>query len=205
MSDADTQPAVPRLDEYLRARIAPRYRQLMSAAEQRLVAAQRDVDDLRGATGTIAWEITGPRPTLCYVNIANGEMTVADHPQAEPVMTVSQAETDWRRFTNEIAGLFGADPRRPMGRARLERVRAIKGAVRFVLTGLQDGGSWTCILSFGAGSRPAEPQTTVTLSAETVSKVQSGLLDPQMAFMQGQVKLSGDPGLAMQLGMALFM
>jgi putative sterol carrier protein len=205
MSDADIKPAAPRLDEYLRDRIAPRYRQLVTAAEQRLAAAQRDVDDLRGATGTIAWEVTGSSPTLCYVNIAHGEMTVADRPQAEPFMTVSQTETDWQRFTGGMGGLFGGDPRRPLGRARIDRVRAIKGTVRFVLTGLSDGGSWTCILSFGAGPRPAEPQSTVTLAAETVTKVQSGQLDPQMAFMQGQVKLSGDPGLAMQVGVALFM
>ncbi len=205
MTDADTRPQVPQLDEYLRARMAPRYGQLVTAAEQRLAAAQREVDDLRGAAGTVAWEITGARPTLCYLNIADGQMRVADHPQAEPFMTVSQTEADWERFVGGMSGLFGGDPRRPLGRSRIERVRAINGAVRFVLTGLPDGASWACTLYFGARPRPAEPHATVTLSTETVAKVQSGQLDPQVAFMQGQVKLAGDPGLAMQLGMALFL
>lgn len=195
----------PRLDDYLRDQIAPRFRQLVSATEQRVAAAQRELEDLRAARGTIAWEVIGTSPALWYVNIASGEMTVADQPVAEPFMTVSQTDADWARFTGGLAGLFGGDSRRPLGHARIERVRAIKGSVRFVLSGLADGGSWTCTLHFGAGPRPAEPQTTVSLPADLVTKIQSGELNPQVAFMQGQVKLSGDPGLAMQLGMALFL
>jgi hypothetical protein len=205
MTDAESTPAVPRLDDYLRGQVAPRFLQLLRAAEHRLAAAQREVDDLRGAAGTIAWEVSAPSPVVCYVNLADGEMTVADRPSTEPFMTVSQTEADWSRFTSSLAALFGGDPRRPLGRARIERLRALKGAVRFVLTGFQDGGSWTCTLSFGSGPRPSEPQSTVTLAVDVVGKIQSGALEPQVAFMQGQVKLSGDPGLPMQLGMALFM
>jgi len=205
MTDAPNTTIPPPLDEYLRANVAPRFRELVSGVEQRLAAAQRDLDDLRAAAGTIAWEIGGETPTVSYVNIANGEMTVAAQPASAPFMTVSQSAADWARFTGGMAGLFGADSRRPLGRARIERVRAIKGAIRFVLTGLPDGGTWTCTLHFGTGPRPAEAPTTVTLAADVVTKMQSGQLEPQMAFMQGQVKLSGDPGLAMQLGMALFL
>ncbi len=195
----------PSLEEYLRAQIAPRFSQLVSGAEQRLAAAQRELEDLRAATGTMAWEVTGASPAIVYVNLAAGEMAVADRPAGEPFMTISQSDADWARFTGGMAGLFGSDSRRPLGGSRIERVRTIKGAVRFVLTGLADGASWTCTLYFGPGPRPAEPQTTVTLPADLVAKIQSGQLDPQMAFMQGQVKLAGDPGLAMQLGMALFL
>ena len=205
MTDAETIPPVPRLDEHLRNQVAPRFRQLVSAAEQRLASVQRELDDLRAAAGTMAWEVTGEPAALCYVNIANGEMTVADQPATEPFMTVVMAAADWARFARGMAGLFGGDTRRPFGRSRIERVRAVKGAIRFVLTGLQDGGVWTCTLYFGPGPRPAEPQTTVTLGADVVAKIQAGQVDPQVAFMQGQVKLSGDPGLAMQLGMALFL
>ncbi len=195
----------PSLDEYLRNQVAPRFRQLVSAAAQRVAAAQRELEDLRTACGTMAWEVTGESPVVCYVNLANGEMTVADAPAAAPFMTVAQSAADWARFTGGMGGMFGSGGGRPFGRTRIERVRALKGAVRFILTALADGGSWTCTLYFGSGPRQTEPQITVTLSAEVVAQVQSGKLDPQMAFMQGQVKLAGDAGLAIQLGMALFL
>ncbi len=204
MTESETGESTPKIDAYLRERVTPRFRELVRAAEQRVAAAQRELDDLRGATATLAWEITGAVPVTCYINIGNGEMTVAEQPASEPLMTVSQSDADWARFAIGMPGFYG-DTRRPLGRSRIDRLRTVKGAVRFVLTGLPDGGTWTCTMYFGSGARSGEPQTTVTLAADIVSKIQSGQLDPQAAFMQGQVRIAGDMGLAMQLGMAMFM
>jgi len=205
MSDTPNSTPTPTMDAYLNATVAPRFAELVQAATQRANAAQRELDDLRAASGTIAWEISGPASEVCYANIADGAITVAAEPAHAPFLTIVQTPADWERFTHGLAHLFTGDPRRPFGRSRIERVRAITGAVRFLLTGVPDGGEWACTLYFGAAARPAEPQTTVTLPADLVTKMQSGQLDPQMAFMQGQIKLSGDMSLAMQLGMALFM
>lgn len=196
----------PVLDNYLRQHVAPRFGDLVQAAREKFTTAQRELDDLMAAAGTMLWEVTGPTPARCYVNIDKGTMAVEDHPLAEPFMTVAQAQDDWARFTAGVAqtGFLSGQTRRPFGRARIERLRALKGALRFVLTGLADGGSWTFTLYFGSGERPAQPQTTVTVAADLVPKIQSGQIDPQMAFMQGQVKISGDLGLAVQLGTALF-
>jgi putative sterol carrier protein len=192
------------LPDFLQSQVAPRFREMVNAAEQRLAQAQREVDDLRNARGTIAWEV-GDGPAA-YVNIAGGEMRLEENAAQEPFMTVRMSADDWSSFSSGAAqgGLFAGDPRRPFGRSRIERVRAIKGAIRFVLTGLPDGSSFTATLYF-AGERPPEPQATIQIPAEVAVKIQSGQLNPQAAFMQGQIKLAGDMGFAMQLGMALFL
>gem|GEM_PF-2545394 len=205
MAEVTDKVPVPQLEDYLRAQVVPRFGDLVRTAEQRAAAAQRELDDLRAAAGTMAWEVAGAAPLVRYINIADGVMAVAEQPAAAPFMTVSQSDADWARFTAGMGGLLGGDPGRPLGRARIERMRALKGAVRFVLTGLPEASTWTCTLYFGPEPRPAEPQTTITIGADVVAKIQARQLEPQVAFMQGQLKIMGDAGFAMQLGMALFM
>jgi hypothetical protein len=196
---------MPTLGEFLQTQMVPRFYDLVKAAESRLTAMQREVDDLKAASGTIAWEISAAPPIVHYANIADGAMSAAMQPASDPFMTVAQSAEDWVRFSGSMAGLFAGDSRRPFGKSRIDRVRAIRGAMRFVLTGLPDAASWSCTLYFGPGPRPAEPQTTITIPLDAVNQIQAGKLDPQVAFMQGQVKMAGDMGFAMQLGMALFM
>lgn len=202
MGDQETQ--VPDLEGFLAERIAPRFAEQVRETERRLAEIERQLADLRAAEGTIAWEVAGAPPVVRYVNISAGEMRVAAEPTHTPVMTISMTPEHWARFARGLPIPLGADPRRPLGKTRLDRIKTISGSVRFVLTDLE-GGDWSCLLLFGNASRDGEPRVTITLPASTVSEMQQGKLDPQVAFMQGRIKLAGDMGFAMQLGMTLFM
>ena len=187
---------------YLNERVAPRFAEVVQQTEKRLQALQREVEDLRSARGSVAWEVEGVTP--CYLNVENGAMSVGDKPLEHPFMAVTLSAADWERFASGAVGMgfIGPGSNRPMGKSRIDRIRPLKGAVRFVITGLPDG-DWSATAYFGADARPAEPQTTITTAAAAVEKIASGELNPQVAFMQGQVRFAGDAALAMQLGMAM--
>jgi putative sterol carrier protein len=187
---------------YLKERVAPRFGEILQQAEKRLQALEREVDDLRAARGTVAWEVEGIAP--CYLNVEAGAMSAGDAALEPPFMAVALSAADWERFASGAVGtgLLAPGSGRPMGKSRIDRMRPLKGAVRFVINGLPDG-DWTATAYFGAEARPAEPQTTITVAAAAVEKIASGELNPQMAFMQGQVRFAGDAALAMQLGMAM--
>lgn len=190
------------MERFLRERLAPRFGQIVSDAEARRQALQREVEDLRAARGSIEWTVIGVGTV--YLNIVDGQMTVADEPIEDPFMGVALSAADWERFAagGVSTGFFSGAGGRGLGRSRVDRLRAIRGAVRFVLSGFADG-DWSVLTHFGSGRRPTEAEATVRLDADVAMKLQRGEVNPQMAFMQGQVRLEGNAGLAMQLGMAL--
>jgi SCP-2 sterol transfer family. len=50
----------------------------------------------------------------------------------------------------------------------------------------------------GKGEPPEPAKATITQSIDTFRKLQARQLDPQMAFMQGLLKISGDMGVIMR-------
>jgi putative sterol carrier protein len=189
------------LPDFLRTAIAVPFRDMVNQAEQRLEKASREVDDLRTARGSIAWEIGADPGSRWFVNIGGGDTTVAATPAEDPFMIVALSETDWKRFVAGFAAGIFVGNERPFGRARIDRVRGVRGSIRFILTGLPEGGDFTVNLHFG-NERSAEPKATVVMPVDVASKIQTGILNPQAAFMQGQMKLTGDMSFAMQLGLA---
>lgn len=199
------QAPLPTLEEFLGSQVAPRFGEQVAQLERRLAEVQRQIEDLRAAQATIVWEVEGSPPQISYANISAGQMSIGREPAHEPVMRIVQSAEDWAKFASGLPALFTADPRRPLGKSRIDRIRGLQGAIRFVLSGAPGGSDWTCWVVFGGGEKPAEPRVTIQLPADALAQIQSGKLDPQAAFMQGQVRLAGDMGFAMQVGMALFL
>ena len=73
------------------------------------------------------------------------------------------------------------------------------GVAKFVI---EDEGA---IMVDGDGARAADEEAAVTLSAsaDTFQAILSGDLNATSAFMQGELSVDGDMGLAMQLGAVL--
>lgn len=66
------------------------------------------------------------------------------------------------------------------------------------------GGTWTLDLTtpggkVTTGSAGGKANCTVTMSDENFVKLVSGQLNPQLAFMTGKLKVTGNMGLALKL------
>ena len=80
------------------------------------------------------------------------------------------------------------------------------GTVQIVVTGadLPNGGKWYVRLDDGVvaeavSGTTASPDVTLTLSHLDAVAIAGGGLDPGVAFMRGQMKTAGDPGLVLDV------
>lgn len=120
-------------------------------------------------------------------------------------MVVQQSPADWERLARGSVGpALVAGGRGGLSQARIERLKSLTGSVRFVISGLAEG-DWSTIVRFGAEEDVQQPQATVRLAAGVVEQILSGQLTPQMAVMQGMIRMEGNSGFAIQVGAALAM
>jgi putative sterol carrier protein len=83
------------------------------------------------------------------------------------------------------------------------KIKDINAVIQFVISG-DLGGDYVLELAGGKivtkKEKAASPKLTVTMSVPDWREINSGRLNPQMAFMSGKLKISGDMSLAMKLG-----
>jgi putative sterol carrier protein len=80
--------------------------------------------------------------------------------------------------------------------------KGVTATIQFNLEG-EDGGQWFVTIKEG-GARvtrgvAASANMTMSMTARDYVDMNVGRLNPQLAFMSGKLKLSGDMGLAMKL------
>jgi hypothetical protein len=150
--------------------------------------------------------------------VSGGTMRVEPGSRAEASFTVVQSVADWRgalwenrggAIGKQAAAFFrpgGASsaPTRPgamagpPSAAALAQMEKLNGVIRMVVAG-GEGGDWRVDFKLGPGEIPAEPTTTLTLSAEDAAAMERGELDPMQAFMSGRLQVAGDMTLMMQM------
>jgi putative sterol carrier protein len=82
--------------------------------------------------------------------------------------------------------------------------KALNAIYQFDITG-DNGGTWTIDLTqpaVTAGSG-GKAQCTITMSSKDFVDIIAEKLNPQMAFLQGRLKVAGDMALALKLGTIL--
>jgi hypothetical protein len=175
--------------------------------ERSVEAAQRLLDGMRGVDATIRVEIQGERGGTFFLNIASGLLTPGDSPAHTPCLTLVQDRASFERFAAEVGdsalgflgALSGLAQEMRLTRGRIDLLGGLAGCVRFEMRG---EGGFALLTHFGAGPLPAAPTTSITVEREAYRALRAGELNPQDAFLTGQIHVEGDLQLAMQLALA---
>jgi len=83
-----------------------------------------------------------------------------------------------------------------------DKITSINAVYEFQITG-PNGGTWTLDLTAPGGAvssgSSGKANCTVIMEDENFVKLVDGQLNPQMAFMTGKLKVTGNMGLALKL------
>ena len=193
---------------FFQEKVAPQFSRRIDDLRRQILNLEQQVQERMNAQATVRVVIEGETGGTWYLNVSKGEMTVTAEPAFSPLMTVYQPRSyfDWAASMATEAGLFGPSARGNQGeltKSRVERLKLLKGLIQFTFTHLPDGGEQSFSIQLGDGERPATAQTVLSMKAEDAQKMARGEINPQMAFMGGIIKVTGDMALAMQFGAAM--
>jgi putative sterol carrier protein len=87
------------------------------------------------------------------------------------------------------------------GRFKKDAAQGLNAVYQFDLSG-DGGGKWQVVINNNTcdikeGAHPS-PNTTISMAAQDYLDMAAGKLNPQMAFMSGKLRISGDMGLALR-------
>lgn len=205
-----SQPTPPAPETFFAERFPAQMNRQLADQEEAAAAARRALEGMRAVDATLRFDVRGPGGGTWYVNFAGGRASAASAPAHPPFLSITldreHFEPLWREAGDNVLGFLGGVS--GMGapikltRSRVEQLAAVKGALLFELTG---EGGFRLVAHLG-GEPPADdapPATAIRVDTRAYRELRSGAIQPQDAFLAGQIQVEGDMQLAMQLALAV--
>lgn len=138
--------------------------------------------------------------------IDRGEMRAVETPSRPPFLLLGHALDDFPNLRREcgdsllgfLGGLAGLGDDMRLTSQRVRSLRELAGSLVFERVGPE---GFTLFAHFGVESPEPEPRAIIRLEQSVYARLRSGELDPQDAFLSGEVEVEGD--LEMAIGLAL--
>jgi putative sterol carrier protein len=168
---------------------------------------RRVYDGMRAVDATLRVDVSGEGGGTFFLNIESGRMQASEEPARPPFLTLIQDRRAFSRIAREagdsamalLGGLSGLAGEMHLTRTRIENLAAVEGSIHFEVTG-EDG--FVLRTHFGSGPVPDEPDTTIRVDEAAYRDLRGGRLDPQAAFMNQQIEVTGNMQMAMLLALA---
>lgn len=139
--------------------------------------------------------------------IERGEMRCVDEPKYVPFLILGHPLEDFLNIRREcgdsllgfLGGLAGLGDEMRLTAQRVRSLRELHGSLVFERVG---PGGFVLFASFGIETPEPEPRSTIRLDAAVYERLRSGELDPQDAFLGGEIEIEGDMEMAIGLALA---
>jgi len=172
--------------------------------------AKTKLQDVEGATGAVFLEVEGEGEV--YLELENGQMKVLQTKpdDAKVRLAVAAPGEAMRMLLGEAhaAGELEEEKaaKRAVGTASKNLQEALGAdSLQFhvIVEDVPDVGTVTVRVGLNAAQPPAQPKFSATIKFDDLEAARSGELNPQMLFMSGKLRMSGDYSRALQLAMQL--
>jgi hypothetical protein len=139
--------------------------------------------------------------------IERGEMRCVEKPAYVPFLILGHTLEDFPNLRREcgdsllgfLGGLAGLGDEMCLTAQRVRSLRELHGSLVFERVG---PGGFTLFASFGVETPTAVPRATIRLDKVIYDQLRSGVLDPQDAFLGGQIEIEGEMEMAIGLALA---
>ncbi len=198
-------------DAFYRERVPEQFNRTL--ARQREAArsdqnASRLLEEMEAVRTSIIVQIDDGSAMHRHVfEIDRGFMRYADAPSHGPFLVLGHTLEDFPNLRREcgdsllgfLGGLAGLGDEMRLTSQRVRSLRDLAGSLVFERIG---PGGFALFAHFGVEAPSPDPRATIRLDQETYRALQAGELDPQDAFLGGQVEIVGDEGMAIGLALA---
>lgn len=175
--------------------------------ERAVEAARRVLEGMRAVHATIRADVRGEGGGTFFLNVSAGRLAPGASPAHPPFLTLVLEQASFDRFLAEVGGsalgflgaLSGLAQEMRLTKARIDLLAGVEGTVRFEVRGAE---GFTLLTHFGPGEPAQQPATSISVDRGAYQDLRAGRLNPQDAFLSGQIQLEGDMQLAMQLALA---
>jgi SCP-2 sterol transfer family len=198
---------VPAPRAFFEEQLPAQFEAALREQERAVEAASRVLEGMRAVHATIRAEVRGEGGGTFFLNVAGGRVTPGDRASQPPFLTLVLEQAGFAAFVRSMGGsalgflgaLSGLAQEMRLTQARIDGLAGMQGTLRFELRG---AGGFTLLTHFGAGEPTPEPATSIAVDQGAFEALRAGRLNPQDAFLGGQIQVEGDLQLAMQLALA---
>lgn len=172
--------------------------------------AKNKLQDVEGATGAVFLEVEGEGEV--YLELDNGQMKVltSKPDDAKVRLAIAAPGEAMRMILGEADAAGELDEAKAAKRAVGTASKNLQDALgndsllfHIVVEGVPDVGTVTVRIGLNAPQPPAEPKFSATMKFDDLEAARSGDMNPQMLFMSGKLRMTGDYSRALQLAMQL--